>query len=103
MHKNKVHTQSFFPPKSGALYKPLSPKILHLIETSFLQLYVSLPSTGYATDIQQGSGLQWASPGPSQTVLGKVIAHFSAQNKKFHKIGNLSGKAETDKGSTLVQ
>jgi len=26
MHKNKVHTHSFFPPKSGALYKPLSPK-----------------------------------------------------------------------------
>ena len=55
MHKNKVHTHSFFPPKSGALYKPLSPKKIapnrNLIETSFLQLYVSLQSTGYATDI----------------------------------------------------
>ena len=41
MHKNKVHTHSFFPPKSDALYKPLSPKILHLIETLSKHLFRS--------------------------------------------------------------
>ena len=41
MHKNKVHTHSFFPHKSDALYKPLSPKILHLIETLSKHLFRS--------------------------------------------------------------
>ena len=95
MHKNKVHTQSFFPSRSRTLYKPLLLKILHLIETSFLQLYVSFQSTGYATNIQgpfpfcgchqQGSELQWASTAPSQAVLGKVIAHFSAHYRSLIK------------------
>lgn len=41
------------------------------------------------------------SPPPSQAVLSKIIAYFSAHFKKFRKIGNLSGKAKTDNGSTL--